>query len=103
VGDSEDMERLKAEWAQAQRVGRISGVKRLFGAVLSDSVSAVIMVSSLVLGITLIYYAMTLYHDAVGSHMGRGLGGLVITVSLGVPLGLGWRFVLWWRHRTGRG
>jgi hypothetical protein len=103
MAEPEDMEKLKAEWAQAARAGRLSSVKGFFVAVSSDSVSAIAMVASLVVGCVLTYYATDIFHGVFGIVMPRGVTSIVMIFTLALPLSMGLRFVSWWRDKTGRG
>ena len=98
----DEMDKLKAEWAQAARAGRFTAVKQFFVAVVSDSVSAVVLLVSLVVGGALTYYATALFHGALGFEMPRGVTVLVMIFTLVLPVVVGMKLVAWWRDKTGR-
>ncbi len=103
MAEPEEMEKLRSEWAQAARAGRLSSVRGFFVAVFSDSVSAVVVLASFVIGCALTYYATDIFHGVFGFLMPRGVTVLVMLFTLVLPLSMGLRFVSWWRGKTGRG
>jgi hypothetical protein len=100
MAEPEEME--KAERAQAARARRFTAVKRFFVAVAIDSVPAVVVLVSLLIGGALAYYAPALFRSAIGFQMPRGVQVLVMFFTLGLPVVVGPKFVAWWRDKTGR-
>ena len=102
MADPNETEALKAEWAQAARAGRLAKVKGFFVAVFSDSVSAVVVLASVVVGGALTFYATDIFRRVLGFQMPGGVAYIVMFFTLVLPVSMGVRFVSWWRDKTGR-